>query len=362
MGVKSLHKFLKQKTINLFKEVSFSDYSGKCIAIDTNLYLYRFKKQHGSNWIKLFYRMMSEFIHYKIRCVCIYDSKAPEEKYTIQRERDNKRRMAKHKAERLNDKLNNYQNNSIVDDELIAIMKKHINKSFLLNQEEMDTFIDTRIIQDEIRRCEMESLNVHRWEIDLSKELLSALSITYFDSPSEAETLCAHLCVDGQVDAVLSNDSDVLVYGTPFFLTDMNMTRKTFKQVNYEELLEQLSLSSSQFLDFCIMCGTDYNNNIPKIGPKKSFKYISEYQSIDAFQEAYPNIDTSILNHHRIREIFTVPREIARHVIHKHPHISKERLDHFAQSHNLFVSPDYKSISYNSYNQQDKVHEHKRML
>ena len=44
--------------------------------------------------------------------------------------------------------------------------------------------------------------------------------------------------------------------------------------VNHEKLLSLLSLNKSQFLDLCILCGTDYNKNLPKIGSFTAYKYI----------------------------------------------------------------------------------------
>ena len=52
------------------------------------------------------------------------------------------------------------------------------------------------------------------------------------------------------------------------------------------------------------MCGTDYNDNIPKIGPKNAFKLINEFKSIEKIKEV-KDYDISILNHVRVRELFS---------------------------------------------------------
>ena len=49
------------------------------------------------------------------------------------------------------------------------------------------------------------------------------------------------------------------------------------------------------------MCGTDYNKNIFRIGVEKSYKFISNYHNI----ENVP-LDVSILNHVKVRKLFTV--------------------------------------------------------
>jgi 5'-3' exonuclease len=52
------------------------------------------------------------------------------------------------------------------------------------------------------------------------------------------------------------------------------------------------------------MCGCDYNKNIPKVGPETSFKYIKAYKSIEEIG-TQKNLDITILNHVRTRELFT---------------------------------------------------------
>ena len=47
------------------------------------------------------------------------------------------------------------------------------------------------------------------------------------------------------------------------------------------------------------MCGTDYNKNIFRVGPSKALKLIQTHKSIDKVE-----MDVSILNHKRVRELF----------------------------------------------------------
>jgi len=69
-----------------------------------------------------------------------------------------------------------------------------------------------------------------------------------------------------------------------------------------------LSMSKETFTDFCIMLGCDYNTNIPKIGPEKSYALMKLYKNIDDIKEIESQKD--ILHHIRIRELFSIPDEI----------------------------------------------------
>jgi len=44
--------------------------------------------------------------------------------------------------------------------------------------------------------------------------------------------------------------------------------------VELHEVLNALSLTYEQFIDFCILCGCDYTSKIAGIGPVKALKLI----------------------------------------------------------------------------------------
>ena len=53
------------------------------------------------------------------------------------------------------------------------------------------------------------------------------------------------------------------------------------------------------------MCGTDYNDNIPKVGSHTAFKYLLLHKSIEEIGKN-TSLDISILSHERGRELFTI--------------------------------------------------------
>jgi 5'-3' exonuclease len=81
----------------------------------------------------------------------------------------------------------------------------------------------------------------------------------------------------------------------------LNMKDHTVSMLRLSDVLESLDISFNQLQDFCIMCGTDYNSNIDRIGPSKSFDLIYGNGSLEKLTE---KMDTSILNYQRVRELF----------------------------------------------------------
>ena len=125
----------------------------------------------------------------------------------------------------------------------------------------------------------------------------------------EAETHCAWMVKTNNASAVLSEDSDCLAYGVETFLLKPNFSQKKLKKITFSKLLEKLELSQDEFLDFCIMCGTDYNPNMKGIGVKRSYALIQKHRSIDSITAdgASPKkLDTAVLKHKVVRKLFTL--------------------------------------------------------
>ena len=133
---------------------------------------------------------------------------------------------------------------------------------------------------------------------------LSEFNFLILDAPYDSEQLCCSLAIEGKVEAVFSTDMDCLVFGTPCVITKEQREPDGTIQlstISLSETLKCLQLSFPSFVDLCIMCGCDFNQNIPKIGPKKSYDLIYTYKNIDDLPEKY---DVKILEHESCRKIF----------------------------------------------------------
>jgi 5'-3' exonuclease len=311
MGIRNLHKFLKRHAPQVYREIPISEYKKKSIAIDINVYLYKFKSLNSVHWYASFYKLISTLRKYEIDCVFVYDTKAPAEKYTKIQERKSKRKQTESRIQDIKMALDVFKNSGSVDNVLLNVMGKRMcsNRtgmpSLLTPTNPTNVTIDVQTIESEIVSLQNQIINITRDDIALSKTILRYMNIPFFDSDNEAETMCSHLCFHDQMDAVLSDDTDVLVYGTPIFLTRFNIMQGTVTEIRYAEVLKALDMTPETFRDFCILSGTDYNKNIFRIGHEKAFKLLKDFPSIELIRDNM-NMDVSILNHERVREIFSI--------------------------------------------------------
>lgn len=337
MGIKSLNKFLRNNCPQIFEEIHISEYSFKKVAIDISLYLCKYKTICGDDWLSSFIGLVSCLRRNEVHCVFIYDTGAPPEKALERKERAEQRRKLEEKVYKYEEALEKYHLTSEVDPVLVELYKKRKgklpSKRLLRGTEET---VNIPFLEDVIKKMRGQILNISPKDFELTKKLFDVLNVPYFQAPLEAETTCADLCKRGLVDAVLSEDTDVMAYASPIFLSKINTYNDTCVRINYSKLLQALELSSAEFLDLCIMCGTDYNKNIFRVGPEKAYKHIQTYSSIEEIGKN-TKLDISILNHIRGRELF---REYEQKKI-KIPYCGTPKLNmlsEFVLKHNVRIS------------------------
>lgn len=325
MGVKGLSKLLKSVCPHVYKEGSLSQFHGSMIAVDASLYICKFVAI-STNWMRSFISMIVLLQRFRIKPIFIFDGEAPPEKEWEWQKRNEKRSSVKRRIKDLDTAIKTCFMDDPTDTQVQSALEtfnrelKTISKNNKLL--EGVTFTDLDEVQMHMslftaqkEKISKQDITITPAMIDQLQELLDCFGLPFITAESddnglggEGETLASWLAVHKKVAAVLTDDSDVMVYGTPVYISQLNVNTGECRIVCYNEVLNGLKMTKSEFTDLCIMCGTDYNPNIPGIGPIKSFRLIKEFESIEAIEES--GIDTSVLNYKRGRELFSVPNSL----------------------------------------------------
>lgn len=121
-------------------------------------------------------------------------------------------------------------------------------------------------------------------EIEQSKQLLTIMGVPWVQAPGEGEAQCAAMAQQGIVDAAASQDYDTLLFGTPILVRNLtiagkkkiprrNMTMEVKpEEINLEESLQKLNITREKLIWIGLLNGTDFNEGIYGIGPKKALK------------------------------------------------------------------------------------------
>ncbi len=149
-----------------------------------------------------------------------------------------------------------------------------------------------------------------------SRRLICAMGLPFVDAPSEGEAQAAHMAAKGDVQLVGSQDYDALLFGAPRVVRNLAITgkRKLPRKniyvdvepeiIDLEEELSRLGLTRKQLVEIGILCGTDYNPGLTRVGPKTALKLIKEKGDLEAVLASQ---EETIDNFDSIRESFLHP-------------------------------------------------------
>lgn len=230
MGIRYLNRFLKDNASSSIKLCNLAELSGKKIAVDISIYMYRFASDNSL--IENMYLMLSTFRHYNIIPIFIFDGKPPPEK----RELLQKRKEDKHDAEEEYNKLKN-----------ILELNRYMDES-----DKQEIIYNMDILKKKF-------VCIHKNDVETVKSLIRCYGATYYDAPNEADELCAMLSIKEKVWACLSEDMDMIVYGCPRVIRYLSLLNHTAVIYDVKGILVNLGISQKELREICVLSGTDYN-------------------------------------------------------------------------------------------------------
>lgn len=122
----------------------------------------------------------------------------------------------------------------------------------------------------------------------MARQLIDELKrakVQYVVAPYEADAQLAYLERKGIIDGILSEDSDLLVFGAKRLLTKLDQHGDCV-EINRADFtscrdISLLGWTDADFRRMAILSGCDYLPNIPKMGLKTAYRYVRKYKSVD---------------------------------------------------------------------------------
>jgi flap endonuclease-1 len=127
-----------------------------------------------------------------------------------------------------------------------------------------------------------------------ARELLHLMGVPTVQAPSEGEAQAAHMAaMSDRIWAAASKDYDALLFGAPRLVRFLTISGKEFlpsqgafrpivpETIVLGQLLDGWRIDRDALVDLAILVGTDFNEGIKGIGPKKALALVQEFGRIE---------------------------------------------------------------------------------
>lgn len=258
MGIKNLLKFLSNYQ-GILKEIDDNNFKKQKVAIDISIILYKViiairntgadltnkKGEIVSHILGLFNKTIY-LLKKNIIPIYVFDGKAPDLKSKVIQERKEIKKKAWEKLETITN-----------EKEKIKYFKRTVSISW-----------------KQLEEC---------------KELLELMGIPYIEAPEEADAQCAWLVKNGFASGVLTEDMDILTFGSNRIYRNLGSFKKKTLEINLEDILDKINLNYEQFIELCILFGCDYCDRIKDINPEELYNTFIKFKNIEETFKFFKN-------------------------------------------------------------------------
>lgn len=342
MGISNFYQIIKSECPEQLISYHFSEISGFRIAVDISVFLYKYVRSAGEpSWMNIFLLLLCILKKHGIKAVCVFDGpNPPPEKRKEQEARrgDGQRQISRLKeCIRLRNLLQDIYYDpdinlpdTIKDECKILICPRKGKTPDMTNYEDSADIVSS--LNRVIERLEKQTLPITDKHKNQAISIVKMMGLACYEADGEAETICAHLAIKGEVDAVLTEDTDVLAYGCPlmFAFKDFSIGEERVYGLHHKSICDALEMNKEEFQDLCILLRCDYNRHnrdglsetvrgYPPDGKKRkkpvgigkvgALAMIKEYRRMEEVVKYIENPEPLIFR--RCRELFSISKEVS---------------------------------------------------
>lgn len=123
-------------------------------------------------------------------------------------------------------------------------------------------------------------------------QLLAIFGIPYIIAPMEAEAQCAWLNEQGLVDGVVTDDSDVFLFGGQCIYRHMFEERKYVEEYKASTVREELGLDREKLIHLALLLGSDYTEGITGVGIVNAIEIVHAFPGLDGLYDFREWVET----------------------------------------------------------------------
>ena len=161
-------------------------------------------------------------------------------------------------------------------------------KSQLQNAEDYEK--ELRQLRNQQKKDRRDADEVTHIMVTECQQLLKLFGLPYVTAPMEAEAQCAELVNLGLVDGIVTDDSDIFLFGGTRVYKNMFNQAKFVECYLSSDLEKEYSLDRQKLIRIAHLLGSDYTEGLPNVGPVTALEILSEFETLEQFAEWWGSV------------------------------------------------------------------------
>ena len=262
MGISNFIKLIKIVDPTLIQNINITDLQNKTIVFDASLFIHKsllgIRKSMGKEienivegekisvtHVKIINNRLKKIKENNIKAIFVFDN--------INYFSELKNNTLD-KRKKIKEKMKNKYNNT--SDEVLK--KKYYTSVKEITEEEYNDIVNL--------------IKLYGFKIIIAKE--------------EADSQCAYMSKNKLVDYIVSDDSDLLLFGSKNIIKNFTVSKNKNMNILYlNKILKKFNYGLSQLIELGILLGCDYTNTVKGIGMNRAFNYITKYKNIKTLKK-----------------------------------------------------------------------------
>ncbi|KAK2994095.1 hypothetical protein RJ640_024359, partial [Escallonia rubra] len=154
-----------------------------------------------------------------------------------------------------------------------------------LEEEMLDLDKERADLGDEQRKLERNAESVSSEMFAECQELLQMFGLPYIIAPMEAEAQCAYMELANLVDGVVTDDSDVFLFGARSVYKNIFDDRKYVETYFMKDIENELGLTREKLIRMALLLGSDYTEGVSGIGIVNAIEVVNAFPEEDGLQK-----------------------------------------------------------------------------
>ena len=157
-------------------------------------------------------------------------------------------------------------------------------------------------VEAEVAQLRSEHATTRRSEGEVTQQMakeiqfmLRLFGLPYITAPMEAEAQCAELISLKLADGIITDDSDVFLFGGTFIYKNMFNNKKYVECYKLSDLQHDLGMDRTKLVQLAYLLGSDYTEGLEGVGPVLAMEILAHFPGEDGlvkFREWWLKVQT----------------------------------------------------------------------